>query len=106
MSNILSELNIENAENIERKKKYIILFYYSLIFLMPFSLGTASIAEILFYSLWKYYIGNDIKINDNIMLDVEALTCPFDIFYDNCLSNDTTCLYIFSLVIILYPCFI
>jgi hypothetical protein len=88
MSNILSELNIENAENIERKKKYIILFYYSLIFLMPFSLGTASIAEILFYSLWKYYIGENIRIRQNILFDVEALTLPFDSFYKNCMELD------------------
>lgn len=92
MSNILSELhilkNIEDVENIERKKKYIILFYYSLIFLMPFSLGTASIAEISFYSLWKYYIGENIRINQNILFDVEALTLPFDSFYKNCMELD------------------
>lgn len=92
MSNILSELhilkNIEDAENIERKKKYIILFYYSLIFLMPFSLGTASIAEISFYSLWKYYIGENIRINQNILFDVEALTLRFDSFYKNCMELD------------------
>jgi hypothetical protein len=83
----LDELNKNN--NINDMKYYIILFYYNIILLMPFSLGTASIAEMVLYSLWKYYIRNDIKINDNIMLDVEALTNPFDIFYDNCLTNDS-----------------
>ena len=64
--NILSEClkNLDEYKkthnNIELKKEYIILFYYILIFLMPFKLGTASIAEIALYSLWKYYIGTEL----------------------------------------------
>jgi hypothetical protein len=68
-------------------KTYIIKFYYTLIFLMPFSLGTASIAEIILYSLWKKYIGYDLVLNKKIMLDVEALTLPYKIFYKNFISK-------------------
>ncbi len=55
---------------------------------MPFQLGTASIAEMFLYSLWKFYIGKNLRINNNIMLDVEALTIPFDVFYRNCFIRD------------------
>ena len=67
-------------------KSYIIKFYYTLIFLMPFSLGTAAIAEIILYSMWKKYIGYDLILNKKIMLDVEALTLPYKIFYKNFIS--------------------
>ena len=73
---------------IKNNMKYlIILFYYNIILLMPFELGTASIAEMVLYSLWKCYIGTDITINDHVMIDIEALTLPFDIFCSNCLNN-------------------
>ena len=55
---------------------------------MPFELGTASIAEIFLYSLWKYYIGINLIINPLIMLDVEALTLPYEIFFKNCFINE------------------
>ena len=55
---------------------------------MPFALGTASIAEMFLYSLWKFYIGTRLEIRQTIMLDVEALTSNFDIFYKNCFNND------------------
>lgn len=84
-------LEILNSKNssIENTKKYIIIFYYIIILLMPFMLGTASIAEILLHSLWEKYIGSIIYINENTMLDVEALTLPFSIFYDNCFNGRT-----------------
>jgi hypothetical protein len=75
--------------NIENSKEYIIIIYYLIIFIMPFYLGTASIAEIFLYSLWKKYIGTNIKINQNIMLDVEALTLPYQLFKKNCFEKDT-----------------
>ena len=92
--NILSECleyldynkNKNSQYNIESKKEKIILFYYILIFLMPFDLGTASISEMALYSLWKYYIGTEVRINPNIMIDVEALTNDFDTFKYNCLN--------------------
>jgi hypothetical protein len=73
---------------ISQKKKCIIKIYYYIIILMPFQLGTASIAEMFLYSLWKFYIGENLRINNNIMLDVEALTIPFDVFYRNCFIRD------------------
>jgi len=84
LCNILKELDSsKNSNNIENKKLKIMKFYYILILLMPFELGTAAIAEMALYSLWEYYIGTRISINKNIMLDVEALTLPFNIFYQN-----------------------
>jgi hypothetical protein len=85
----LSKFHLLNfEENKLKKREYILLFYYCLIFVMPFSLGTASIAEISLYSLWKFYIGLDLGINQNILLDVEALTLPFNTFYKNCFEID------------------
>ena len=55
---------------------------------MPFALGTASIAEMFLYSIWKFYIGTKLEINQNIMLDVEALTTNFDVFYKNFFTHD------------------
>jgi hypothetical protein len=87
--NKINRINVINrVTEINKMKYYILLFYYIVILLMPFNLGTASIAEIVLYSLWEYYIRNEIKINDNVMLDVEALMTPFDIFYENCLNNN------------------
>ena len=54
---------------------------------MPFYLGTAAIAEILLYALWEKYTNSSIEIDSNIMLDVEALTLPFNFFYDNCFNR-------------------
>jgi hypothetical protein len=55
---------------------------------MPFYLGTSSIAEMFLYSLWKYYIRKIIKIRQEVILDIEALTLPYDIFIKNCLEKD------------------
>ena len=74
--------------NINEKKRDIISIYYYIIILMPFSLGTASIAEMFLYSLWKFYIGTRIEIRQSIMLDVEALSHTFDDFYKNCFNHD------------------
>jgi len=76
------------GRNITDKKRDIISIYYYIIILMPFSLGTASIAEMFLYSLWKFYIGTRLEIRQTIMLDVEALLNTFDIFYKNCFTND------------------
>jgi len=86
LSFYLNRLNNKD-NNITDNKEYIIKFYYTLIFLMPFQLGTASISEIMLFSLWKKYIGYDLILNQKIMLDVESLTLPFDIFYKNCIKN-------------------
>lgn len=83
---ILHKTNINS--NINEKKKYILIIYYLIIFLMPFYLGTASIAEMFLYSLWKYYIRKIIKIRQEVMLDVEALSLPHNIFVKNCLEKD------------------
>jgi hypothetical protein len=83
----LDELYTERNRNKDFIIKYIILFYYLIIFLMPFEKGTASIAEMSLYLLSKYYIEKNLIINPNILLDVEALTLPFDIFYENCLNH-------------------
>jgi hypothetical protein len=90
MSKILYKLD-ENKKlntNIEKQKEYIVAFYYLLILLMPFQRGTASIAEMSLYSLWKYYIGIPLNINQNVLLDVEVLTLPFSIFYINCFNGE------------------
>jgi hypothetical protein len=69
----------------------IIVFYYVFIMCMPFFLGTASVAEIALYSLWDTYINIDgscnLKINQNIMLDVEALSMGYREFYYNCINK-------------------
>ena len=83
---------------IEKKKYIIILFYYVFIFNMPFYRGTAFVAEVALYSLWAKYIDNSngnnytrhLFIKDNIMLDVEALSLPFNKFYENCFNNSKT----------------
>jgi hypothetical protein len=54
---------------------------------MPFELGTASIAEMMLYSLYQYYLGKKVVIRPNIMLDVEALMLPFPLFFENCFMN-------------------
>ena len=84
----LDELYKKRNTNKDFIIKYIILFYYIIIFLMPFEKGTASIAEMSLYLLWKYYIGTSIIIKSNILIDIEALTLPFDIFYKNCLNHN------------------
>jgi hypothetical protein len=90
MSKILFNLD-ENKKkniNIEKQKEYIVAFYYLLILLMPFLRGTAAIAEMSLYSLWNYYIGIPLNINQNVLLDVEALTLHFTIFYHNCFNGE------------------
>jgi hypothetical protein len=82
--------NQESFHDIEKKKYTIILFYYIFIFMMPFSLGTASIAEISLFTLWNKYMDINIIKNEYIMLDIEALSLPYDIFYKNCFNNDGT----------------
>jgi hypothetical protein len=81
---------LENSIDIDLKKNLIIVFYYIIILLMPLKNGTASIAEVCLYSLWEKYIpGFTIKINPNIMLDVEALSLPFNTFLYNCFNKET-----------------
>jgi hypothetical protein len=80
-------LQIEDR-SISDKKRDIIGIYYYIIILMPFSLGTASIAEMFLYSLWKFYIKTRLEIKQTIMLDVEALSHTFDDFYRNCFTHD------------------
>ena len=80
-------LQIE-GRNISDKKRDIIGVYYYIIILMPFALGTASIAEMFLYSLWKFYIGTRLEIRQSIMLDVEALSNTFNDFYKNCFNHD------------------
>ena len=79
-----------NSTEKERKKELIMRFYYVIILLMPFMLGTASIAEVMLYSMWEYYLGEKVKIDQKCLLDVEALTLPFDNFYNNCFETDGT----------------
>ena len=87
--NIEVETDSNNSQTLNlQRKEYIIIIYYLIIFIMPFQLGTAAIAEIFLYSLWKKYIGKSIKINQNIMLDVEALTLPYEVFKKNCFEKD------------------
>jgi len=90
MSFCLEELDNKLIKHltISEIKEYIIIIYYLIIFIMPFRLGTASIAEIFLYSLWKKYVGKNIQINQNVMLDVEALTLPYDLFKKNCFEKD------------------
>ena len=85
---LFTKLDTEIITTVEEKKKCIVEIYYYIIILMPFNLGTASIAEMFLYSLWKFYIGTRLEIRQTIMLDVEALTSNFDVFYRNCFHND------------------
>ena len=65
---------------------------------MPHNFGSAFVAEVLLYSLWAKYInGFDnnnyerrIFIKETILLDIEALTLPFDKFYENCFTTKKT----------------
>ena len=84
----LTETEETNKIIIDEIKEFIIIIYYLIIFIMPFQLGTASISEMFLYSLWKKYIGKSLKINQNIMLDVEALTLPYEVFKKNCFEKD------------------
>lgn len=89
-SNINSNRN-SNRNDENKIKDIIIVFYYLIIYCMPFDLGTASIAEMSLYTLWDTYINKDgskkLIINSNIMLDVEALLMPFSQFHNNCLEK-------------------
>jgi len=81
---------IEN--DIDKIKKIIIIFYYLLNYSASFLLGTASIAEISLFTLWDTYInidGNEpLILNQNTMIDVEALSLPFSEFYNNCFNQE------------------
>jgi hypothetical protein len=92
MNKIITYLDdIKNNKKEDKRNesiKYILFFYYLFIILMPFELGTASISEMSIYSMWKYYLNEDLILNSNIMLDVEALTLSFDLFYHNFLNKD------------------
>lgn len=85
---LFTNLDTGIITTIEEKKKCIVEIYYYIMILMPFALGTASIAEMFLYSLWKFYIGTRLEIRQSIMLDVEALTNNFDVFYNNCFNHD------------------
>ena len=91
MAKILELLDGFQNDKITNREKiiiYILVFYYLFIFLMPFQRGTASIAEISFYSLWEYYLNEKVILNSNVFLDIEALTLPFNSFYDNFFNQD------------------
>ena len=83
---------VKNSNKDTKKERitYILVFYYLFILLMPFERGTASIAEMAFYSLWDTYISEypSIKLNSFILFDVEALTLPFNTFYKNFFEKD------------------
>jgi hypothetical protein len=83
---------IEYKFNRDKLIEIIIVFYYVFIACMPFDFGTAAIAEWSLFSLWNTYINIDksieLKINQNIMIDVEALSLPFTDFYHNCLNKE------------------
>lgn len=90
---LLDKRNINNVEmSLNEKKIYTILvFYYTFIFTMPFIAGTACIAEISLHTLFKKYMPRDFHLirNEHIMLDVEALSLPFEQFYLNCIHHNT-----------------
>ena len=44
----------------------------------------------MLYSLSEYYLGEKVKIVQVCLLEVDALTLPFDIFYTNCFNTDET----------------
>ncbi len=71
------QMRNQNAENIHKKKILIMTIYYTFIFYMPFERGTASIGEILLYTLWNTFIGENIEIMPNVLLDVQVLTLPY-----------------------------
>lgn len=77
--------------NIEKKKEIITVFYYLMIYYMPFSLGTSSISEMSLYTLWNTYINingfEPLYINKNTMIDIEALSLPYTEFYHNCFNK-------------------
>lgn len=83
---------LKHMQLIDKKMITICLFYYLFILLMPFKQGTAFCAEIAFHGLIKKYINPNlnIKMNSNIILDIEALLLPFVTFYNNCFQSDGT----------------
>jgi hypothetical protein len=86
--NILLDL----SNDMDKIKKIIIIFYYLFIYLMLFSMGTASIAEISLFTLWETYVNidgnNPLTLNQNTMIDVEVLSLPFSKFYINCIRQE------------------
>lgn len=97
LSYCLSKLR--SSIDIILKKKFIIIFYYLIIYWTPFIAGTSSIAEMYLYTLWNTYIKKPLTINQNIMLDIEALSSSFTTFYDNCFNKNKNDIYTPFLII-------
>ena len=63
---------------------------------MPFILGTAAIGEMAIYTLWNTYVKDEngdsipLRINENTLIDVEALSLPYSVFYENCITKDSS----------------
>jgi hypothetical protein len=86
--NHIREIDIKPQEEI---LDLIAAFYYVLIFTMSFKRGTSSICEMMLYTLWQLcFPENPIVINQNCMIDVEALTLTYARFRQNCYRNDGT----------------
>ena len=89
----ISEITNLYSNDDDTTKQIIIIFYYLIIYFMPFSLGTASIAEMSLFTLWDTYINKDgskkLILNPNIMIDVEALLLPYSKFYNNCFNKES-----------------
>jgi len=79
-------------KDINKIKKIIAIFYYLNIIYTPFRAGTAAISEISLFTLWDKYINingdKPLYINENIMIDVEALSHSFTDFYHNCFHKN------------------
>jgi len=82
----------DEMTDIDKIKKIIIIFYYINILYTPYCAGTASISEISLFVLWNKYVNYNntepLFINQNIMIDVEALSHSFTEFYYNCFNKD------------------
>jgi len=66
---------------------------------MPFKLGTASVGEMAIYTLWNTYVKDEtgksipLKINVNTLIDIEALSLPYSVFYENCIKESSNSIY-------------
>jgi hypothetical protein len=89
----ISEITNLYSNDYDTTKQIIIIFYYLIIYFMPFRLGTASIAEMSLFTLWDTYINKDgskkLILNQNVMIDVEALLLPYSKFYNNCFNKES-----------------
>ena len=79
-------VEIDKTKSDNKKIKLIMTLYYNFIYAMMTVTGTASCGEMLLYSLFHKYNFN-YTINQEVLLDVESLTLPINIFLYKCFNK-------------------